>query len=201
MKTAHNRLCRKPGFLEYFGIRHKINAGAGLARFSDFREQPILQLYRGLAALITVVIDLSVLADFDFKKFGKGIDNRGAYSVQTTACFLCVVVEFAAGVECGKDDPLGGNAKLMAVNGDSPAVIRHGNGSVRLKRDFYMAAVTGKMLVYRIIHNFIYQMVQAGCGYTSDIHARSAANRFQAFQSRNTVSIIGLSLFCHRTFL
>ena len=61
---------------------------------------------------------------------------------------------------------------------------------------FNIRTVTGQMLIYRIVHDLIDQVVQTFSGYASDVHSRTFPNSFQSFQDRNTTRVVSVFL-CH----
>ena len=86
----------------------------------------------------------------------------------------------------------------MHVNRDSTSVIFYCTGTVLLKNYMDPAAVSCKMLIHRIIHNLVYQMVQSLSGHASDIHTGTFTYGLKAFQDRDTARIISVFL-CHST--
>ena len=53
------------------------------------------------------------------------------------------------------------------------------------------------VLIYRIIHDFIYKMMQTPAGCTSDIHTRSFTDSFQSFQNLNLIRAVLCILSAH----
>ena len=63
-----------------------------------------------------------------------------------------------------------------------------------------LVAVSSQVLIHRIIHDLIDQMVQAFGRNTSYIHSGSFSYRFQSFQDRDTARIICI-LFRHSFYI
>lgn len=97
----------------------------------------------------------------------------------------------------------------MHADRDSAAVVSHGRRAVCFKCYVNGVAVARKMLVHRIVYNFINQMIQAFPRGTSDIHTRALTHCFETFQHGNTAGIIRFffgitvlsSLMCYCLFL
>ena len=86
----------------------------------------------------------------------------------------------------------------MHIYRDSSSVIFYCTGTVLLKNYMDQAAISCKVLVYRIVYDLIYQMVQSLSGYASDVHTGALSYGLEAFQDRDTVRIISV-FFCHST--
>ena len=191
METAFDLCCGKTCFLKDFRIRQEVDAGSAVLRFSDLRQQPILiEFLYGNTSFVAVVINPAAEADLYVKIGGKRIDNRRTDTVQTAACLVRIVVEFTAGVQGCKNETLRRNAFFMHADRDSAAVVGHGRRAVCFKCYVNGVAVARKMLVHRIVYNFINQMIQAFPRGTSDIHTRALTHCFETFQHGNTAGII-----------
>jgi hypothetical protein len=68
------------------------------------------------------------------------------------------------------------------VNRYAASVINYSDGIVFVDCDAYAAGVTSKGLIDRVVHHFVYEMVEALCAYVAYIHCRALAYCFQAFQ-------------------
>ena len=86
----------------------------------------------------------------------------------------------------------------MHIYRDSSSIIFYCTGTVLLKNYMDQAAISCKVLVYRIVYDLIYQMVQSLSGYASDVHTGALSYGLEAFQDRDTVRIISV-FFCHST--
>ena len=67
-----------------------------------------LQLIHDLASLIALLINLALVEDLYLQPFGKGIDNRSAYTVQTAGYLVSPAAELSAGMQDGKYHLQGG---------------------------------------------------------------------------------------------
>ena len=87
--------------------------------------------------------------------------------------------EFRAGMEHGHDGfQRGFTGRRMDFDGDTAAVVFHGNGIIFFDGDFDMRAVAGHGFVDAVVNNFIDQMVQAALVGAADVHTGTAAHRF-----------------------
>ena len=140
-------------------IRQEIHFCSSLTGLSCFREQPAHESDDWNAALVAVVMHIAVPADLHIQIGGKCVHDRRADAVQPSACPVRRIVKFAAGVQRCIDDPRSRNSFGMHPDGNSPSVIRHCTGTVRLQRDADRVADPGKMFIDRVVHNFIDQMI------------------------------------------
>ena len=72
-------------------VEFESDFGSCLLGFSDY-----FQFRNGCAAFKTLMMNLSVAADLDFKPFGERIDAGYTYAVQPAGNFVGIVVELAA---------------------------------------------------------------------------------------------------------
>ena len=100
------------------------------------------------------------------------------------------MVEFAAGVQDGKDDFDGGHAGFVHADRDAAAVVGDGDTVVEVDRDADLTAVSGKGLVHTVVDNLINQMVQAALTGVADVHTRTLLHRFEAFQDGDVALVI-----------
>ena len=83
----------------------------------------------------------------------------------------------------------------LDIHWHAPAVIRDPDGVVLQNFHGNMVAVSRQRLVDGVVHNLIYQVVQAGGGRGADIHARAFAHGLQPLQHldfRRAVLVLGL---------
>ena len=139
-------------------------------------------------------------ADFNIQIRGQCIDNRGAHTMKTTAGFICRVIKFSSCMQRSKNKTLRRDPFFMHTYRNSSSVILYRGRSVFLQCYTDPAAITGQMFIYRIIYNFINQMIQTFSGNTSDIHTGTFPHSLQSFQNCNAAGIIRV-LFCHYCFL
>ena len=67
---------------------------------------------------------------------------------------------------------------LMNINRNTTAVIGYRNRVIFVDNHFYMRTESSQCLVYRVIDNFIDQMVETFLADIADIHRRSFADGF-----------------------
>lgn len=60
---------------------------------------------------------------------------------------------------------------MVNTNWNAPAIIDNCNRIVRINFYFNICAVPCKCFIYRIVHNFIYKMVEPPCGRTANMIA------------------------------
>ena len=168
--------------LENLTVRQKVNGGSGFLCLSQHRKLSVFQLYHRNPSLKPVVMNIAVSADPDIHVGGKGIDHRRADAVQPAAGFVDIIVKLSAGMESGKYQALRRHSLFMQADGNSAAIVRDRAGTIRLQNDNNLIAASRKMLVHRIIHDFIDQVVQSLSPGASDIHAGTHPHRFQPFQ-------------------
>ena len=119
--------------------------------------------------------------------------------MKAAACLIGGIVELSSGVEGGKHKPLRGHAFFMEIHRDSTSVIRNCAGTVTFQNNVDMCAVPRQMLVHRIVHDLIDQMVQTLSGHTSYIHTRTLSDCLEALQNGDTPRVISF-LFRHDCF-
>ena len=79
--------------------------------------------------------------------------------MKSSAGFIGIVIKLSARVKCGKDHAFRGDPLFVHPHRDSTAVILYRTGSVCLQRYGDLCTESRKMLVHRIVDDFIYQMV------------------------------------------
>ena len=190
MQTAFDLVLLKTGLFKDRIVREEIDAGPCVLRLSHHGKQTVGKLYRGNAPLVPVFIDFPAVADAHGHSGGKGVDHGGADAVQAAAGLVCGMIEFSPRVQRGKHQALRAHALFMHSHRDPSSVVVHGGRAVRLQGHADPVAYAGQMLVHRIVHDLIDQMVQSLRGNASDIHARPFPDRFKAFQHRNAGGVI-----------
>ena len=145
----------------------------------------------GFSALIALSVYFSVPADFHLKPFGKSVDDRCAYAVQTAGYLVSAAAELAARMKDGKYNLHRRKSRfLLDIHRDSAAVIHDRDGIIRIHRNLYRITETGQRLVHCIIHNLIDQMMESSERRAADIHARPLSYRLQTFQNLYLICII-----------
>jgi hypothetical protein len=74
---------------------------------------------------------------------------------------------------------------LHPVDRNTPAIVLDHERTVAVDDHIDAAAVPGKGLIYRIIHDFVNEMVQPAGISTADIHRRPLADRGEPFKDRD----------------
>ena len=129
------------------------------------------------------LIDLAVPVDLDRQPLGEGVHHAGAHAVEAAGDLVAPAAEFSAGVEDGVHHLQGGLTGLgLDVHGDAAAIVHHGDGVPLVDLHQDVRAVAGQGLVDGVVHDLIDQMVQAGGGGGSDIHAGTLPDGLQALQ-------------------
>ena len=85
---------------------------------------------------------------------------------------------------------------MLDAHRDAAAVV--GDPDDLPREDFHLdvGAVASKRLVYRVVYNFIDQMMQAPGAGGADVHAGPFADSLQPFQHLDLVFIICFGLWC-----
>ena len=155
MKTALNFIFLETGLVEDGVIRQEVDSGTGLFRLAHHRKQTIHQIHHGNTSLITVLINAAATLDSDGQFCRKGIYHRGTYAVQTTAGLICGIIEFTAGMQSREYQTLRADSFFVHSHGNTTSVVFYRGGAVCFQRYFYCIAVSGQMLVHRVIYNLI----------------------------------------------
>ncbi len=190
MQTALHILLLEPGLLENRIVRQEIDGSPGLLRLPQHRKQPVLKLHHRISPLIPVLIDKAAGLDRHGQPGGKRVHHRRPHPVQPPAGLIRRIVELSPRMKRGKDQPLRTDSLLMHPHRDAAPVIYHRSGSVRLQHHPDCIAYPRQMLIHRIVHDFINQMVQPLRGHAADIHPRPLPHSLQPLQHRNAGGII-----------
>ena len=76
----------------------------------------------------------------------------------------------------------------------SSSIILHGDRIILFDRDFYMFAISCQCLIDRVIHYFVYKMVESCRTCTAYVHTRSQTYRFKTLQYLYLISTVFLLL-------
>ena len=188
-------LLLEPRLLEDLRIRLEVGLRAGSFGAADDGQQPVFQLRRGDAAGVGVLIDLPAAGDADGQVLGQGVDHGRSDAVQSAAGLVGVVVELSARVQCRHDHTLGGHAHLVHLHRNSAPVVPHGAGAVLLQRDPDRVTEPGQMLVHRVVHDLVDQVVQSFGPDASYVHAGAFPHCLQTAEDGDAVRII--LCLCH----
>ena len=154
-----------------------MDLGAALAGLSDD-----LELARLLAPGIGLVVDSAVGVDLNLEQNGERVHHGHAHPVQPAGHLVGVAVEFTAGMQLGHDDF---ERRLVFLfvhpDGNTAAVVGHGDAVVGMNHDVDEVANPGHGLVDAVVHHLIDQVVQARDIDVADIHGRPAPHGFEAF--------------------
>ena len=135
------------------------------------------------ADAVGLAVYLAVAAHFHLELCGEGVHARHAHAVQSARHLVAVLREFTARVQHGEHHLQSRFALfLVKIDRDTPPVVLHGDGVVFVYRDLYVGTVTGQCLVYRVVHYFVYQMVQTPHADVADVHGRTFAHCLQSFK-------------------
>ena len=112
--------------------------------------------------------------------------------MQTARDLVAVAAELAAGVQRGHDDLGGRLAPVVGVvvDGNPATVVGDAATAVGEQHDFDLRAVAGHRLVDGVVDDLVDEMVQARRAGRSDVHARSLADGFEAFEDRDVFGAI-----------
>ena len=123
--------------------------------------------------------------------------------MQTAAGLISRIIKLTAGMQGRKYQTFGTHPFCVHLYRHTAAVVFHGSGTVFFQGHFDLAAVPGQMLVHRVVHDLIHQMVQTFCGYTADIHSRTYPDGFQPFEYDDILGAVTAVVFflCHSNLL
>ena len=197
MKTALHLIFFKTGLFEYGVIRKEIDPGSAFPALPHNRKKAVLQLHDRNPLLVPVFIYQPAVPDPYSQSGGQGIHYGRTHTVQAAACLIGRIVKFTAGMQSGEYKTFGAHAFFMHPYRNTSPVIIHRSRAVGFQRDLNSVAVTCQMLIHRIIHDFIYQMIQSLGRNTADVHTRSFPYRFQSLQYSYTGSVIITVVFSH----
>ena len=186
METTLYFIFLETGLVKDGVIRQKVDSRTGLSGLAHYGKQTVHQIHHGDTSFITVLIDAATTLDSYSQLCGKGIYHRGTYAVQTTAGLVGGIIKFTAGMKSREYQALRADSFFVHSHGNTTSVVFYRGGTVRLQSYFYRIAVSGQMLVHRVIYDLVDQVVQTLGGDTADIHSGSLSYRFQTFQNGNT---------------
>src|SRR3989338_268509 len=140
-----------------FLIRIKGNFGSCALTFTNYRE-----LRNGFAPFISLMIRLPVALYLNLKPLGKGIDYAHPHTVQAAGNLIGLVVKFPPGMQGSQNQLycrlfLG----LMNIHRDAAAVITNTDTVIRMHRYIYFGTIACQRFIYRVVHHFENQMMQA----------------------------------------
>ena len=161
-------------------VRQELHAGAALVRVAhDF------ELRDRVAALVALMVFLALAPDREVEPDGERVDDGDADAVQTAGDLIGALVELAARVQDGHYHLGGGLAGFVHLSRDAAAVVHDRDAAVLVDRDVDGVAAAGQRFVYRVVYDFVDQVVQAAFALVADIHAGTFANRFEPLKYVN----------------
>jgi hypothetical protein len=150
------------------------------------------------AALVTLEIGLSVPFDLHLQPFGEGIDRRHAHSMKTTGYFVAPAPELGSRMQDRVHDLQSRFSTLwMDVHRDTPAVVHHGDGEIRVNDNLNLVTGPGEGFVYGVVCDFEDKMMQATDVRAAHIHARASADGLEPLQYLDVRCPIGERILCH----
>ena len=177
-QTGHQGVEVVVNFFENGVVGQEGHVGTGLIGITNYGQR-----LNGFAAFKDDLVDLTAAVNLYLNPIGQGIYNRGTYAVQTTGYFVSAAAEFTAGMQNGINNFYTGDALLgLNINRDTTAVIGNGNRIIGINSNSNFVAVAGKGLIYRVVYDLIYQVVQTAGRGAADIHTGTTAYSFQTFQ-------------------
>ena len=163
---------------ENVGIGPKLLARASAVGFAHH-----LHFVERFSGFVFLLIDFPITEHLRLHARGERIDTRHAHTVQTARHLIGTFVELTAGMEHRHHDLERAHTFfLMNVHRDTTAVVLHHNGVVRTNRDFNMGAISCQGFVDRVVHRLIDEVMKSFFADITDIHGRTLAHCFQAFE-------------------
>ena len=153
---------------------------------SDHRDR-----LNDLALCEDFLIDLSVTVHIDLETGREGIHDRSAHAVQSAGNFISPAAELSAGVKDRENHFQRRDACFfLNIDRNSPAIVQHGDGIVRVDRHIDLAAETCQRFIDRIVHDLIDQVVKPPGRCGPYIHSRSLSDSFQSFKDLDLIRIV-----------
>ena len=164
---------------EGLGRRPEVDRGAGGVRGAHF-----IQVFFRHAMAVALLIDIAVPTDGQLQGFGQRVDHGNAHAVQAPGNLIGVVIELTAGVQHGHDHLSGADTLFgVHVHGNTAAVIRYGDGFIRVDHHPDLGTVPGQGFVDGVIDHLENHVMQTGAVIRiTDVHAGTFANGVQTLQ-------------------
>ena len=140
------------------------------------------QVGKRLAALVTLLVRVVVAPDLEIEPLRERVDDRDADAVQAARHLVGAVLELAAGVQDRQRDFSGRLAALVHVGRNAAAVVDDADRVVEVDRDVDFGAEAGERFVDRVVDDLVNQVMQPGRPRGADVHRRTLADRFKAFE-------------------
>ena len=149
-----------------------------------------LEIRRGRAALVALLVDLAVAPDLEIERLRQRVDDGHADAVQAARDLVAVVVELAAGVKHRQHDFGGRPAARLLIDRDAAAVVDDRDRIVDMDRDVDVIAVAGQRFVDRVVDDLVDEMVQARRAGRPDVHGRALPDGFEALENLDFVGAV-----------
>ena len=175
--------------LEDPGVRTERDLGP-----SPLRRADNLEVAGRRAAHIPLAVDASVAPDFEVELLRERVHHRDADAVQPARNLVRLAVELASGVQHGHDDLRRRPAARMLIDRNPPAVVGDGDRVVDVDGDADGVAEAGQRLVYRVVDDFVDEVVEAGRAGGPDVHRRAFPHGFESLQHLDLVGAVVLAL-------
>ena len=147
---------------------------------------PVFQGTVGLAAAVGLRPERLIACDLDRHPVAERVDDRYAHPVQPAGRLVDLAAEFATRVKRGEHDlrcaDLSENLG-MRVDRDTSPVVADCDRAVGFERQVDPGRVARHDLVHRVVEHLGGEMVQRDLVGAADIHAGTAAHRFEAFEN------------------
>ena len=147
----------KDRLLENLRVRQETYFRSSPLRLADHSQR-----VHDLTPLISLAVNLALVADIYLQPYGKGVNYGSAHAVKTSGYLISPAAELAAGMKNGKDHLHGRDAFfLVYAHRDASSVVPHGDGIILVDKYFNGIAVSCQSFVDGVIDNLVYQMVEA----------------------------------------
>ena len=158
----------------------------------------LVQLLAGLAVVEGDGVLLAVAAHVHLHAGGQRVHHRHAHTVQAAGHLVPFAAELAAGVQDGEDHLHRGYLLLrVIVHRDAAPVVCDGDGVVLMDPHLYLGAVPRQSLVHGVVHHLVHQVVKPARTRRANVHARTLADRLQAFEDLDVGTVVMVRFVCH----
>ena len=198
MQPAFDIIRLKTRLVKNGWVGSKINRRTCLARLANDRKQPVNQLNNRISVFIFILMNQPA-AFYCYSKLGRQrIYNGRTHAMQSAACLVCIIVKFAACMKRCKHDTFCADPFFMHTDRYASAIVGYRCRTILFQCNADFTAHPSQMLVHRIVHDFIYQMIQTLCRHTSDVHARPFPNCLKPLQDSDARGVVYIVIcFCH----
>ena len=141
------------------------------------------QFSPGFAPPVFLEVGPAVPSDLGAEVFRQGVHDRCAHAVEPAGDLVGPAAELPPCVQGGHDGLEGGDAgEGVLVDGDAPAVVRHGDRAVSGDADGDGVAVAGHGLVHGVVDYLVDEVVDAALAGRADVHAGSLPDGLQPLE-------------------